>query len=534
MLSGQWLGGPVSLAIGERRERGSSALTVSGRGLLDVRQVLLAAGADGDATTLGGNTEWTAQLTLLPEGEAAPPHWQVRADSSLIGLASRLPEPLAKGQNAPLPLHLEVQGDAAAARLHLNIGERLAAVAALERSGDAWRIERGAVRLAGGTPVLPSEPLLALEGRVSRFELSPSLSLWQQAARSPLLPALEAHLSAAELAAGERVYPEVHLTAAARAGGGQLQLESAANSVTLQWPALVDAAHPAVAHLANFDAEGESDAALGALTGALGPLVQLSVDELRWQGRALGRLTALIGAQEGDLTVRELTVSGASQELTAQAQCSGEVSCSAHFTLESTDAAATLAAFGLRGDLSAARARLQGELQWPQGSDAPLATVSGHLHMQLEDGATHEVEAPRDAVCALPGAGAAHRAGAGALRGEGRGARGATAALQPPERRTSSCVMATRAPRTCTWMARRRSWCGRAWDCWRATTTARPSSCAARNACPRRCAASGPLPRWPRCGCRCASGSAGSAAENARAALRLRGTWNDPIVMPAE
>ena len=26
----------------------------------------------------------------------------------------------------------------------------------------------------------------------------------------------------------------------------------------------------------------------------------------------------------------------------------------------------------------------------------------------------------------------------------------------------------------------------------------------------------------------------GSAAENARAALRLRGTWNDPIVMPAE
>ena len=26
----------------------------------------------------------------------------------------------------------------------------------------------------------------------------------------------------------------------------------------------------------------------------------------------------------------------------------------------------------------------------------------------------------------------------------------------------------------------------------------------------------------------------GQAAENARAALRLRGTWNDPIVMPAE
>ena len=535
MLSGQWLGGPVSLAIGERREHGTSALTVSGRGLLDVRQALLAAGADSDATTLGGNPEWTAQLTLLPEGEAAPPHWQVRADSSLIGLASRLPEPLAKGQNAPLPLHLEVQGDAAAARLHLNIGERLAAVAALERSGDAWRIERGAVRLSGGTPVLPSEPLLALEGRVSRFELSASLSLWQQAARSPLLPALEAHLSAAELAAGERVYPDVHLSAAARAGGGQLQLESAANSVTLQWPALVDAGHPAVAHLANFDAESESDAALGALTSALGPLVQLSVDELRWRGRALGRLRALIGAQESDLTVKELTVSGASQELTAQAQCSGEASCSAHFTLASTDAAATLAAFGLRADLSAARAQLQGELQWPQGSDAPLATVSGHLHMQLEDGATHAVEAPASAppfaLFLVPGL-------LTALAPEPSEAKGEAPAVLPLRfsRLSADFELRDGDARTANLHLD-----GEAEILVRARVgllaqdyDGQAFILRGEERLPSAVRRFGPTPKVAALWLSLREWFTGSAAENARAALRLRGTWNDPIVMPAE
>ena len=69
-LTGQWLGGPVSLAIGERREQGAATLAISARGLLDARQALLALGGSDADATLAGNAEWTAQLSVPARSEA--------------------------------------------------------------------------------------------------------------------------------------------------------------------------------------------------------------------------------------------------------------------------------------------------------------------------------------------------------------------------------------------------------------------------------------------------------------------------------
>jgi uncharacterized protein YhdP len=52
-----------------------------------------------------------------------------------------------------------------------------------------------------------------------------------------------------------------------------------------------------------------------------------------------------------------------------------------------------LEAFGLRPELDAGRARLSGELTWSARATLPLATLGGHLHMQLENGATRPGEA---------------------------------------------------------------------------------------------------------------------------------------------
>ena len=147
-LTGQWLGGPVSLAIGERRDSGATAVAISARGFLDVHQALVAASAEGADANLTGNTEWSALLTVLPQTDAQPLQWRVRADSNLLGVASRLPEPLAKAPNTPLPLRVEVQGQDADAQLHISLGERLQGLAALERSGDqlAHRTRRAAPR----------------------------------------------------------------------------------------------------------------------------------------------------------------------------------------------------------------------------------------------------------------------------------------------------------------------------------------------------------------------------------------------------
>src|SRR6202007_492797 len=121
------LGGPASLTVAERREHGLTVLAVSGRGVMDAREAMpAAAGSAGEG--VGGRGAWSGVLTVGPG--AGAPRWQLHADSSLAGLASRLPEPLAKPAGSALPLHLDWETVGDAAQLHLALGDRLAAVAA--------------------------------------------------------------------------------------------------------------------------------------------------------------------------------------------------------------------------------------------------------------------------------------------------------------------------------------------------------------------------------------------------------------------
>ncbi|MGH8324215.1 MAG: DUF3971 domain-containing protein, partial [Steroidobacteraceae bacterium] len=149
-LTGTWLGGPVTLNVGERREHGALLLAIQGHGVLDARQLALAATAGTviDATlTPTGHAEWSGELSYLAGTDSEPAQWRVRADSSLIGIASHLPEPLAKVGGAAVPLHVEARGTVAAAQLRLSLGDRLRGLLSLRRrDAAAWRVERGNVR----------------------------------------------------------------------------------------------------------------------------------------------------------------------------------------------------------------------------------------------------------------------------------------------------------------------------------------------------------------------------------------------------
>ncbi len=385
-LTGQWLGGPVSLAVAERREHGLATFAISGRGVMDARQVVQAASAEADGARLAGSAEWSALLVLPPRADRQHGSWQLRADSSLVGVASELPEPFAKAAGVPLPLHVELTSAATAAQLRVALGERLRAAAALTRTGERWRIERGAVRFAAAAPSLPAEAVLLLDGRVSRLDLAACLTLWRQAARDAALPALRARLAAAQLVAGPRSYPEASIVATATGGAGSLQVAAAGLTATARWDAVIDAERPALVHLASLDLTQPADLNIApALGSALAPAVRLVVDDLQWRGRTLGSFAAQLDANTDALAVSDLSLSGPSGATAASARCD-RLSCRVQFSLDSHDAAASLLAFGLRPDVSAAAARITGELQWVPQAPAPLATLSGHLHMQLEQG----------------------------------------------------------------------------------------------------------------------------------------------------
>ncbi|HYM28088.1 MAG TPA: AsmA-like C-terminal region-containing protein, partial [Steroidobacteraceae bacterium] len=275
-----------------------------------------------------------------------------------------------------------------AGELQVSCSERLRALVALTRGPDGWRIERGAVRLDATPPTLPAAPVLALDGRVGRLDLAAYLALWHEAARDAALPALTARLSAAQLVAGTRVFPEVAVTADALQGAGEVELASADLSGSLRWPAQVSEAHPAAARFADFNLTQPGDAALpAALAQLFAPALQLDVDELAWQGRSLGRLTARLAGHAGALEVSGLQLTGPAGVARASGLCTGGA-CSAQLSLDSHDVAATLAALGLRGEISAARGLASARLQWSPGAPSALASLDGDLHMQLEEGAT--------------------------------------------------------------------------------------------------------------------------------------------------
>jgi uncharacterized protein YhdP len=383
-LTGEWLGGPTTLTLAERREHSVTVLAISGHGVMDARQVAQAAGANTEDAALGGSADWSALLTVVPTTGA--PRWQLHADSSLAGVASRLPEPFAKPAGAQLPLHLDLQAAGGAGVLRVGLGERLTGVAALVRSGETWRIERGALRLAGMTPALPVEPVMLLDGRVARIDLPSCLALWRQVTRDAALPVLRARVTVTQLLAGSRYFPEVSVTAEAEGGGGVLQLQSTGLSGSAHWGAVIDAAHPALVHFARFNISQPADAALAvALATVLAPSARLAVDELEWQGRRVGRFGGMLAARGSVLEASELRLAGAGAETHASAQCA-ESACSLNFALESTDPAQVLAAFGFIPEVSASRARLEGQLSWSPQAAAPLATLGGRLHMRLEEG----------------------------------------------------------------------------------------------------------------------------------------------------
>ena len=398
-LTGSWLGGPVTLNVGERRDHGTQVLSIQGHGVLDARQLALAATAGTviDQTLAPtGNAEWSGELSYLAGNDSRPAQWRVKADSSLVGITSHLPEPLAKAGMTALPLHVEVQGSAAAAQLRLSLGDRLHSLVSMRRHDDtSWQVERGDVRFGTTAALLPDTPVVLVEGRLNRLDLPAYVAAWQQLRREPAAPPIRADLLAGEMLVAGRGYPGVRVLAERTDAGANLELQSPDIMGTAYWPAVSQASRPARFHFTRLNVpDGSAFAASAELIAALGPATEFSVDDLVWEDHSLGSLSATIRSAGNAVDVTALHLTGSTQDLDGALHCQG-TACRLKFTLDSTNAAATLEDFGFRPELTAAKATVDADLQWQAGeTQAPLVSLAGRLNMHLEDGVTRAVPDP--------------------------------------------------------------------------------------------------------------------------------------------
>ncbi len=304
----------------------------------------------------------------------------------------------------PAPLRVELSGTDDGAQLRVVLGDRLRSLLAFQRGeANTWRLERGTVNFGAGTAQLPTEPLLVIQGRVSRLDLPAYLAVWQQTRQNPAAPVVRAQLVAGELVVAGRTYRDVTLTGATTvaptpAGSrsdseAQLTIDSADIAGVARWPLAASASRPIEVRLSRLSLPERSVA--GGANEFLPPLgrnARIIVDQLEWDGHALGRLSATYASREDGVLFDDVRLTGGSHDGSGVVRCAAALAtCKASFTLESRDAQRTLEDFGFRPDVSAARASFGGDLEWSLSEERPwLASISGRLSLRLADGATRD------------------------------------------------------------------------------------------------------------------------------------------------
>jgi uncharacterized protein YhdP len=395
-LTGSWLGGPVTLRVGERREKGLRVLAIQAQGTLPAERLANLANATG---TVEGNTDWTGELAYVQGDGSQAPRWRMRADSNLLGVVSSLPEPFTKRAAAVVPVHLEVTGTSDSAQLRANLGDRVRSLFALSRRPDVgWAVDRGAVRFGAAAPALPSEPVVLVRGRVSQLDLPAYAAAWQRLRRDSL-PTIRAQMVADEMLVGGRTYDEVSLQAERTDAGTDLLIDSAGVAGMARWSAPPAVLHgrgntqevqPAELHLTRLDLpDGALPGEGVGLIAALAPTALLSVEQLNWRGRSLGRLTANVSIEGNLVVMNDARLVNGTQDAHGALRCQTAMPiCRLTFMVDSSDAAATLADFGFRPDVAASAASLKGDVEWRPRADW-LASLHGTLGMRLADGSLH-------------------------------------------------------------------------------------------------------------------------------------------------
>jgi uncharacterized protein YhdP len=395
-LTGSWLGGPVALRVGERREKGQRVLAIQAQGTLRAERLATLANATG---TVEGNTDWTGELAYVQANNTQAPRWRMRADSNLLGVVSLLPEPFTKRSAAVVPVHLEVTGANDSAQLRADLGDRVRSLFALRRRPDiGWAVDRGNVRFGTAAPVLPSEPVMLVRGRVSQLDLPAYAAAWTRLRRDSL-PTIRAQMVADEMLVGGRRYSEVSLQAERTGAGTDLLIDSAAVAGMARWPTPSGApqgrgnpieVQPAELHLTRLDLPDGTLPSEGiGLIAALAPAASLSVDELNWRGRSLGRLTANVSTEDKLVVMDDVRLVNGTQDAHGALRCqTARPECRLSFIVDSSDAAATLADFGFTPDVAASAASLKGDVEWRPRADW-VGSLHGTLSMRLTDGSLH-------------------------------------------------------------------------------------------------------------------------------------------------
>jgi len=380
------LGGTTTINVTTPRE-GGVRVVLAGRA---DAQALAGATLPGLGKFLLGGTDWRAAM-VLRKGQARSPA-ELVVESSLQGLASELPAPLAKRMDEALPLRVEWR-PAAGQRYasSASLGKLVTAQLVLRAEDGRTLIERGAASF-GGTAVLPDRDGLRVNGKVDGLDLDGWRDVLAESGGG-----LDTELSGIDLKVGAldvfgRRFSNPGLSASRQGDVWQARLDGPEVIGTLQW-----------------DTRGK-----GRVTGRFGrftipadapekpvpgeprkpetelPSLDLNVDQFFLREKQLGRLELKAEQRDRVWQIERLRISNPDADFQASGQWHGWASnprTQLRLTLDAVDMGKLLGRLGYPDTVKLGNGKLEGNLSWvgyPYSLDYP--TLEGTLKLQAFKG----------------------------------------------------------------------------------------------------------------------------------------------------
>ena len=393
-ITAQSLGGPLAISASARN--GRVQMQAQGR----ASAAGLAAWLDQPwGKRLSGETLWRGQIILDPDAT------QLRIESDLAGLESRLPAPLNKTVAQKLPLIVSH---------NVSAGRETITDIQLDRTlGVVWQtapdkhIGRGELRF-GGPAKLPVEAGWRLSGNGRGFAFSEWLDLLPKDADTNSVQISSVDLGFNSIELMGRYFPEVRVQGRNRNGvlrlavtgrelNGILSYRAAdaaspgsTGRVSAQFKQLTIPAAPASAAPASGDPGASQNMKASEI-----PVLDLVVEDFRLENRALGRLEATAhGAPQGMvIDSLQLTHPDSVIQMSGLWSDAGTGETRAKLQVEIVDAGKMLSRFGFKDAIKRGVVVLHGDVGWAGTPlDFDFQTLAGTLDFKAKNGQFMKVE----------------------------------------------------------------------------------------------------------------------------------------------
>jgi len=378
--TGVFLGGPVTLAASTQRD-GVIRLSMQGRINADnVRRL----GSDFPLVQhLRGATDWRGSFTVRKKTA------DLVIESSLAGMATTLPAPLAKSAADTVPLRIERRHTGAQERLGFTYGDIAAAQFVMRSEGGRTVIDRGVVRLGGGAAGEPDRAGVWVSGSLKLLDFDEWLKFAGEGEGNTSYAVSGVDVKIAEMDVFGRRFHELALTTTSQAGTVQLSVAARELEGTGTWRGqgkgrltarlkrlLVPPAETRLTELK------EKPPAPAGKPPEL-PALDIVADNFQLGQKQLGRLELNAVHENRDWRIERLRLANPDGTLSADGVWQGWLTqprTQLNVRFDVNDIGKTLVRWGFPEGVRRGTAKIEGTLGWigsPQEFDYP--TLSGNL-----------------------------------------------------------------------------------------------------------------------------------------------------------